>query len=349
MNIISLLSKNEKLKYWNRCRIHRKEKAFVEHVIDAYKNPDFLHIKSCGDEYAGETIYLADEQGNGMGFFAELGVTLIKLYFADERGFTPFVHWGENYLYYQPEGINHETNAFLYYFEPVSHVKDIQKAKHLVKSEVSHYEQVKSLFGAVSYDISEEYLDAMAGMLKKYIHYNDSTNEFLRQQKENLLGSKKTLGVHFRGTDFRKQYNNHPVAVRIDQAIEHTKRLLKTKNYEQIFLATDEKKAVDQFRDFFGDIVKVYHDTYRDDGGNESIAFSSSDRKNHKYLLGLEVLRDEYTLTNCEGIVCGYSNVTMMARFMRRGWFSKDFDDFVLIDNGIYHNQNSFSKSRHNV
>lgn len=344
------MSKNsiiDKLKFWNRCRIHRKEPEFLEHVMDAYRNPDYLHLYTYGDDYKGETIYLVDEQGNGVGFFAELGVTLIKLYFADERGFTPYVHWGKRYLYYEQGGINGEENAFLYYFMPASHVAEIDKARHLVKSEMRHYEQVKALFGAVSYDVSEEYVDAMAQMMKKYIRYNEKTKKYLKQHREGLLGDKKTLGVHYRGTDFRKQYNNHPVAVQIEQTIEAAKKLFEKEGYEQIFLATDENEAVRRFKETFGDRVKFYQDTYRDEGGDDSIAFSKSDRAHHKYLLGLEVLRDEYTLVCCEGLVCGYSNVTFIARIMRRGWLEKDYQDYVLIDNGIYHNNNNFWESGH--
>lgn len=347
MDLLKLLAKNEKLKFWNRCRIHRNEPAFREHVMDAYQNPEYLHLNTYGDEYKGETIYLVDEQGGGVGFFAELGVTLIKLYFADERGFTPYVYWGKNYLYYEPEGIEGEKNAFLYYFAPASHVESITKARHVVNSEMRHYEQVKALFGAVSYDVSEEYVDAMADMLKKYIRYNEKTKAYLEQERMNLLGEKRTLAVHYRGTDFRKQYNNHPVAVQIEQTIEQTRKVLDTGRYEQIFLATDENAAVLKFKEEFGDKVKVYQDTFRDDGGDESIAFSLSEREHHKYRLGLEVLRDQYTLTCCDGLVCGYSNVTFLARIMRRGWLERDYEDYVLINNGIYHNNNNFWESGH--
>lgn len=347
MNIIDLLRRNKSLVFWNRCRIHRKESAFQEHVLNAYQNPEYLHLHSYGDEYKGETIYFVDEQGNGVGFFAELGVTLIKLYFADDRGFIPYVSWGKNYLYYEPDGIDGEKNAFLHYFAPVSHIVDIQHARHVVKSEMRHYEQVKSLFGAVSYDVSEEYVDAMADMLRKYVRYNDRTKEYLESQFQELLEGKRTLGVHYRGTDFRRQYNNHPVAVRIEQAIEEVEKLIQTGKYEQIFLATDENDAVEKFMAAFGDIVRIYSDTFRDDGGDDSIAFSKSDRAYHKYLLGLEVLRDQYTLTNCGGLVCGYSNVTFLARIMRKAWHDEPFEDYVLINNGIYHNNNNFWESGH--
>ena len=59
------------LKVLNRCRIHRREPEFIDHVLNAYRNPDYLHLETRGDEYAGQTIYHVDEQGNGVGFFAE--------------------------------------------------------------------------------------------------------------------------------------------------------------------------------------------------------------------------------------------------------------------------------------
>lgn len=346
MKITEFFKKSKSLVLFNRFRIHRKEEAFNHMVIDGYKNADFLELHTYGREYEGMTVYYANEKGCGMGFFAELGVTLIKLYFADERGFVPYVHWGEKYLYYEPNGVNEEKNAFLYYFEPVSKVKSIENACHVVFSEDSHYTQVKGLYQAISYDVSEDYINAMARMLKKYIHYNKETREYLQKQFNELIGEKKTIAVHYRGTDFNKGYNNHPIPVRIEQEIEIVRELLQQKKYEQIFLATDENEVVELFIREFGNIVKVYEDTFRDNGSGESIAFSSSQRELHHYKLGLEVLRDQYTLTHCDGIVCGYSNITFIARVMRRAWFDHDWEDYCLIDNGLYHNQNSFGASK---
>lgn len=346
MGLLELLKKSEHLVFWNRCRIHAGEKDFRRMVLEGYHSPDFLELHHLGEEYKGCTIYYAKESGDGVGFFAELGMTLIKLYFADDRGFVPFVEWGEGYVYYEPEGIEGEKNAFLHYFAPVSKVRNIQNASHVIYPEESHFKQVKELYGAVSYDVSEDYVDAMAAMMKKYIKYNDNISAYLKSEYEKLLGSKKTLAVHYRGTDFHKQYNRHPVPVKIEQEFEKIYELLQNKDYEQIFLATDEEAVVNRFKEEFGEIVKVYTDTYRDEGTGESVAFSSSKRKNHHYKLGLEVVRDQYTLTNCAGLVCGYSNVTFLARVMRKAWFEQSWDDFVLIDNGLYHNNNRFTDSK---
>lgn len=313
-------------------------------VLEGYQNPDFLELHHFGDEYEGKVIYCARATGDGIGFFAELGMTLLKLYFADVRGFVPYVNWGDNYLYYEPEGIQGEKNAFLHYFKPVSEIENIERASHVVYSEDSHTNQVKGLYGAVSYEVSDDYVDAMARMLKKYIGYNDKTHLYLQEEYNKLLGDKKTVGVHFRGTDFKKLYNNHPVPVRIEQEIEKVKELLEQKGYEQIFLATDEEEAVRQFRQAFGDKVRIYEDTFRNEESDESIAFSQSGRENHHYKLGLEVLRDQYTLTRCDGLVCGYSNISFIARIMRRAWYVGEWSDYVLINNGLNHNNNRFSE-----
>lgn len=314
-------------------------------VLEGWHSPDFLEFRHFGDEYKGCTVYQIEETGNGIGFFAELGMTLIKLYFADERGFVPHVCWGDRYVYYEPNGIRGEKNAFLHYFQPVSEIVSIEHAAHVVSQQPWHCEQVKALYGAVSYDVSQAYIDAMADMLRKYIRYNDETKVYLEDAYRSLLGSAKTLAVHYRGTDFHKGYNNHPVPVQVEQEICKVREFMQSKDYQQIFLATDENAVVESFRQEFGEAVRVYGDTYRDDGSGESIAFSKSDRKDHHYRLGLEVLRDQYTLTHCQGIVCGYSNITFLARVMRRAWFDCDWEDYCLIDNGLFHNNNSFSES----
>lgn len=346
MSVMDFLRKSEKLVFWNRCRLHSGKADFREMVLQGYHNPDFLHLHHLGDEYKGCIIYCIDETGNGIGFFAELGMTLIKLYFADERGFIPYVRWGKGYVYYEPDGIRGEKNAFLHYFKPVSEVQTIDHACHVLYQAPWHCNQVKALYHAVSYDVSEDYIDAMASMLKKYIRYNDETQHYLENQYRSLLGDRKTLAVHYRGTDFNKGYNNHPIPVQVEQEIEKVRELLCKKDYEQIFLATDENAVVERFKQEFGDQVRVYEDTFRDDGSGESIAFSQSDRADHHFKLGLEVLRDQYTLTHCAGIVCGYSNITFLARVMRKAWFTEEWEDYCLINNGLYHNKNSFSMSK---
>lgn len=337
----------EILKTFNRCRIHCKEEDFRRHVMEGYHSAKCLEVNSHGNEYRGQVVYRIEAFGRSVGFFAEFLYALIRLCFAADRGFTPYINWGENFLYYEADGIDHEHNAFLYYFEPVSEVKSVDNAAYVLLATEDHIGDVTKRLNASGYTITDEYMAALSDAAKRYIRYNHKTKVFLEDGYHTLIGNRKALAVHFRGTDYRRQYNNHPVFVTIEQEIEIVRNILDEKDYDVIFLATDEQEAVEIFRREFGEKLKVFEDTWRADSGNESIAFSHADRKNHHYLLGLEVLRDQYMLTRCEGLVCGISNLTLSARIMRKAWYDKDYEDLIVLDSGLNHNTNRFCDAEH--
>ena len=347
MKIIEWLKKSEQLVFLNRCRLLRKDAEFRDLVLNGYKGSKWLKIDNKGDEYRGRIVYRIGEYGLNVGFFSEVIFTLFRLYFADERGLTPCVEWKEKHLYYEPEGIDGEYNVFLYYFKPVSEVSVAEHAAYVVEATYPHIHELQDCFDTHGYDVSEVYLESLSNMIKKYLGYNTKTQIYLENEYNKIIGKKKALAVHFRGTDYRRQYNNHPVFVTIEQEIEKIHELIKTKGYEVIFLATDEEAAVVTFRQEFGEMVRIYEDTWRASEGDESIAYSRAERKKHHYLLGLEVIRDQYTLTRCDGLVCGISNLTLVARMMRRAWYEKPYEDLVVIDNGICVNENAFCDAKH--
>jgi len=339
--------KNKMLNFFNQCRIHRNDKEFRRLVLEGWHNPDFLEIRSYGDEYRGQTIYHIGAYGCSVGFFAEFLFTLIRLYFATDRGFTPYVYWGNEFLYYEPDGIDQEKNAFLYYFTPVSDVLRSDHAAHVLIANDYHIQDVQKRLNTHGYAVSDEYMVELSNMIRKYIQYNEKTQIYLENGYEKLIGDKRALAVHFRGTDYRRQYNNHPVFVTLEEEIAKVREILKEKDYEVIFLATDEQAAVSTFQQEFGEKVKVFEDTYRAYGGDESVAYSSISREKHHYLLGLEVLRDQYMLTRCDGLVCGVSNLTLSARMMRKAWYDKDYDDLIILNHDLCHNDRQFCDVEH--
>lgn len=341
------LRKIKKIELWHRCWELHNNQEFRDFVLKEYPSSKWLKVNTFGDEHKGEIIYFINEYGESVGFFSEVIFTLFRLYFAYERGFVPYVEWGVNHLYYEPKGVNGIKNVFLYYFEPVSDVQKISNAAYVVESSHSHILELQNKFDTHGYDASDLYMDALSLMIKKYLRYNETTLTYLEKEFDSLIGNKKSLAVHFRGTDYRRQYNNHPVFVTIEQEMEKVHELIEKKGYEVIFLATDEQNAVEIFRREFGDIVKTYTDTWRAVDGDESVAYSNAERDNHHYLLGLEVIRDQYSLTRCDGIVCGVSNLTLVARMMRRAWYEKEYEDMVIIDNGICRNDKAFCDAIH--
>lgn len=335
------------LKLLYQCWTHRKEKDFKKLVLEGDQSPDIFEIHRYGQEYRGRIIYYIGEYGCSVGFFAEFLFTLIRLYFAAERGLIPYVYWGSECLYYEAHGVDKEYNVFLYYFDPVSDVLSVDKAAYVLRATDYHIHDVQNCLNTHGYAATEEYMDALSDMIKRYVRYNNKTLDYLEKGYERLIGDKKSLAVHFRGTDYRRQYNNHPVFVTIDQEIKEARRIFDSGYYEVIFLATDEQEAVKVFRKEFGDRLRVFDDTWRADGGDESVAYSDSKRNNHHYLLGLEVLRDQYMLTRCDGLVCGISNLTLSARMMRKAWYDKGYKDLVVLNHDLCHNDRQFCDAKH--
>ena len=58
------------------------------------------------------------------------------------------------------------------------------------------------------------------------------------------------------------------------------------------------------------------------------------DRPLHYYKLGLEVLRDVYTLASCDGLICGLSHVSCAARYIKSAK-GEMFEDIKILDSGM--------------
>ncbi|MDE7327733.1 MAG: hypothetical protein K2N63_15890, partial [Lachnospiraceae bacterium] len=103
--------------------------------------------------------------------------------------------------------------------------------------------------------------------------------------------------------------------------------------YEQVFLATDSLEAIELFKKEFGDILVFYQDVQRSDG-DVGVHEIENSRKNHHYLLGMEVLRDAYTLAACDSLVAGLSNVSFAAQYIKAANGS-EYAEVVILDQGL--------------
>ena len=334
------------IKCLNRCRIHRKEEEFTDFVLNGYQSPSYLKISEFGDEYPGQMIYRINEFGCSNGFFSEFLFVLKKLLFSEARGFIPTVYWGEEFLYYEPQGINGQVNAFRHYFKQISDIEDTSKASFVITADDSHLDWVYNKYGCRAYEYPDEHIDRLAKMAGKYIAYNDDLKKELANEYDRIMAGKKVLAVHFRGTDYRRGYNNHPVFVTAEEEIEEAKKIFDEKGYELLFLATDENEAVDLFKEAFGDRLRFFEDVKRGSEKDDSVAFSLKEPGN-RYRLGYEVIRDQYFLTRAHGLVCGISNLTVASRVLKKAWYDTGYEDLMVIEHGFNRNKNSFSKAKH--
>ncbi len=314
-------------------RIKNQDKEMIDLILTIEDRADYIKIEKHGEENPGRIIYVIHEMGRGDGFFAELKMTLLGLYYAERMGFIPYVEWGKNFAYYEPDGVNGIYNVFEYYFEPINTDIDISNCNAVSYSKNAQIAEIASCYGDKGYEISDTLEVILIDIWKRYIHIReDLSNDFEEQIKE-LFSNKKVLGVHYRGTDFKCGYNQHPVSVELSQVIEETKAMLEKNNIKELFLATDDIIALESFKEAFGEKVKYCEDVYRSDG-NQNIAFSELERKQHHYRLGLEVLRDAYILSRCEYLIAGLSQVSFSSRLLKASR-NESYCEMVIINNGI--------------
>lgn len=158
-------------------------------------------------------------------------------------------------------------------------------------------------------------------LFEKYIKINDNVQNIIEPYLPNMSG--RILGVHFRGKEMNYA-PEHPFGHTKKQIFRYTDEILKKHRIDKILIVTEDKDYLDAF-------VERYHDKvfYTDSFCIAKInAYNIYPRENHKYLLGLEVLRDAILLSKCNVLLCGESNVSQVADLIG------DNQITYLIDNG---------------
>lgn len=338
MNLKDLIKKNQTLDYIQWCVKNIGNKETVRKIIKM-KGGDPLEMRpdNYGDLYPDKTILYIDPSHSYIGFFGTLYYTLAALLLAEKRNLEPVIYYGDEYPYREISPINGTNNPFEYYFCSISNipVDDVFKSRNVLIYKDIHRFMIEILHGCdyECYRFNEYYIQELGKICKKYLNLNKIVKEYIDSSIVKLLNGKKTLGVHFRGGDYKKKYQGHPVSATPKEYIYYAKAAMEEMNYEQIFLATDDDSVLNLFKQEFGNIVKFYTGATRTDK-DECVMYSKSTRMNNHYQLGLEVLLDSFTLAYCDGIVCGLSQVSNFARILKSS--EGDFSFKKVIDLGIY-------------
>lgn len=316
--------------------------GYYEEGID-FSSFVFEHL---GEKYPNNIIYdisidvpknPSESRRTLAGFFAQLRWILLALNVADQLNAVPVVNWGINSAYYDSEMDNMTRNVFEYYFEPVSDVPylDIDTCKNVLRYRTGHAQffMEHASTWKLLYEINQSEIEKLAEIYKKYIRLNKSTDEFIRSSLSKCLCGKKTLGVHVRGTDYNIGFASHPTAVSPNEILKSAIEVFSKGHYEQVFLATDDINALNLFKEKFEEDFVFYSDVIRSDD-NLGAHTKHVDRPLHYYKLGLEVLRDVYTLASCEGLICGLSQVSFAAQYIKLAEGER-FEEIKIFNNGM--------------
>ena len=274
--------------------------------------------------------------GADTGFFAMVRWTLDALYFCECFGLRPYIRFSGECLYKDAD-MPPDRNVYNYYFEqPFSANEDsLKNAKSVVVYDSRNRRKAEMLNGDVIYQTTEEYMDQIAKIMKKYLKFNAETQAIISEQIHKRGVHEDVLGVHIRGTDYKSNYKNHPQYISpqiyyiyIDQAIQEYV-------FKKIYIATDDKEILQEFLSRYGsEMVLFSKDTIRSEGNQGIHTIENVERPYHKYRLGIEVICDMCSLAACGGLVSSLSQVSLMSRIYKKSK-NESFRYDKRINNGI--------------
>lgn len=291
-----------------------------------------IRRKLLGDQYFKETRRIKSKDGKiyyiirrvplGEGFFSNYFYVLSHVRYALENGYFPVVDM-QNYktLYSEDEAINGTDNTWEYYFEAMKGIglKEAYESDNYILSSGKYLSEM----GVPVYEvnqghITDEMVKNLLPVVKEYMtvkaEIRNSVEMFIEQ---NGLKDCQTVGVHVRGTDMHVTQKGHTLPPKYEKITEQIDSLIKQDNSIRIFLCTDEEKVVDVMKKQYGERI-VCFDEYRasaDDTSNKGLHKENKKtiRKHHRYLMGVEILKDALMLSKCDYLICGISNVTSAA------------------------------------
>ena len=314
---------------------NRKNKNFIDNISNI--NNDFQFVKmekniNCKNDKCVCKIIAG---GKNDGFFACVRWAIDSIYFCDYYALNPVILFPEDSLYKDKDD-TFNINPFEYYFrQPLNNsINDLKEANTIIECCGRNRNLAENLNNGISYKTSDEYINEMAKIVKKYLKFNDETKSKIEEELKERKIENDVLGVHIRGTDYKKNYKNHPTYIPIEMYYEEIDKALQQYGFKKIFIATDDKEILNNMIKRYTEEKVIYGKNIARGEGNEGVHTIISEREHNGYLLGLEVIFDMCSLSKCGGIISGMSQVGLISRI-----YKKSNDELYIYDkllsNGI--------------
>ncbi|SCY70088.1 hypothetical protein [Butyrivibrio sp. INlla14] len=203
-------------------------------------------------------------------------------------------------------------------------------------------------------DMNEEYfalhLDAfnvrarhqraiMSRIYKEFFRLNEKTSKYVEDEFNAILSGKKVLGVLARGTDYTQlKPKNHPVQPSFEQIADECEKRIKKKKYKYIYIATEDKKAVEYFQERFPNCEvlvnkrKYYDNFYADGTTNLTVESFGYGRKHDRELKAVEYISSLVLLSRCDELIAGDCGGSRAAIYLNGGEYKRTY----LFDLGRY-------------
>lgn len=294
----------------------------VAHPYMTYEEHRVKEINLFKRRKVKDTYYIIRCDLPKCGLFAIFMYVLDHIAYATDKGYIPILE-SRNYscLYKEKKAVLGTRDPWKYYFEPISDVKPMMCWKYgNVLLGAVKFPRYKAIYyyndKEKNYLPSQQRIDELFVLVNKYIRFRPDLQRNLEERTTILNKFSRVLGVHIRGTDMYTAGKQHPVPSGKSKDFSIIDDIIARHQITGIFLCSDTESTIKLFRDYYSDMV-ITTDALRqiNDGccGIHQDKTLDKQRKNHKYLLGEEVITDMYLLSKCDVLVCGPSNVAFAA------------------------------------
>ncbi len=267
-----------------------------------------------------DKVFYVIKRTPGTGMFSNITFVLNHLRICKKNNFVPVIDM-ENFptIYNEKIKFKNNLNAWNYYFKNLNKysLEEVYKSKNVLITDNKFFK-----FFTYNIDKDKELSQLLISEIKinKYIEkcYLKSIRKFK---------NKKILGIHFRGTSYKRS-PEHPLPATKKQMYEITNKFLNENHIDNIFLVTEEKNYLDFFIKKFGKKVIYLKSSFR---SNKNDAFKKYPRNLHRYKLGREAIIEAMLLSSCKYFIYLCSNISSAAISFNIEKNQKRFE----IDNGF--------------
>ena len=292
-------------------------KIHKSHLYKKYKNCNTKQF-SFGNKNNDKIFYVI-KRTPGAGFFSNVLFVLNHVKICKKKNYFPIVDM-KNFptIYNESCLVNKTYNSWNYYFKNLSNISldEVYRSKNvIITSNNFEPDFEKDL-------ISDEIKKIFCNDLKIHRKFQRYIDNYYKINFKN----KNILGVHFRGTSYKKS-PGHPFPATKKQIFKIIDNIISQEKYEKIFLVTEEENYKTYLIDKFKDKIMFISSSFRSNTNN---AFKIYPRQKHRYKLGREALIEAQLLSKCNGLVYVTSNISSAAIT----WSNNKFYKTYKIDNG---------------
>lgn len=273
---------------------------------------------SAGKEWSNKTFYIIGFDYDTQGLFAIVKSVLSHVMYAINKGWIPIVDLKDYDCQYKQNG----KNAWELFFEqPCGYtLDDIKEAKNIVRSYYGMYPYGKyAFYEEILFDSQK--LSPIAEAYKKYIRPQQEVQKIMDKTIDDLQINNKTLGVLCRGTDYiNRKPHNHPRQPDPSQVIEDARKLISENKYASVFVATEDDKVLDMFKQEFGNKLLYINQPRIKLNDTQTYLSEVVVDDSTKEKIALDYYTALYVLSRCTAILAGCTAGTMGVALMSKGF-----------------------------